>query len=105
MAKDLTTDDFEKTIKDTEGVVLVDFWAAWCAPCRALSPILEKLDEEHGDKASVFKLNVDENPEIAQEHGVRGIPTVKIFKDGEEVKSLVGLMPKSEYEKYIEEYA
>lgn len=100
---DLNKDNFQDSI--SSGLVLVDFWAAWCAPCKALTPLLEEIDEEVGDKAKVNKVNVDENQELAMEHGIRGIPTVKVYKDGEEVESLVGLHPKDTYLEIIKKHS
>ena len=104
MPKDLTQDEFVDKVEKSKGLVMVDFWAAWCAPCRALSPLLEKIGKEN-DKVTVYKVNVDENQQIAMKHQVQAIPTVKLFKDGEEVQTLIGLMPQSEYEKYIDQHA
>ena len=95
MATELTDDNFHDSI--ASGLVLVDFWAAWCAPCHALSPILEQVADEVKDKVKIFKLNVDENPHVAMEHQVRSIPTVKLFKDGEVVQEFIGVNPKPLY--------
>ena len=95
----------EKSFKDElndDRVVIVDFWAEWCPPCKALAPILHQLEEEMGDKVKVVKVDVDSNQNLAMEHGVQGIPTVKFFKGGEEVKALVGLAPKATYSEVVE---
>ena len=105
MPQAVTTDDFDKEVLESDGVVLVDFWAAWCAPCVALAPIIEKVEESTKDSAKIVKLNVDENPEIAMKYGIRGIPTVKLFKDGKEVDNLVGLQPQQVYESAISSHA
>ena len=105
MAQDVNTDDFQKEVLDQDGVVVVDFWAAWCPPCRALSPIIEKVGEAHKEQAKVVKLNVDENQDIAMRYGIRGIPTVMMFKDGKTVETIVGLRPEQEYAKLIEKHA
>jgi thioredoxin 1 len=102
MATDLNEKDFKEKVEEGKGLVLVDFWAAWCPPCRALSPLLEQIDEELGDKVQVMKVDVDSNQQLAMDHKVQGIPTVKLFKDGEEVKTWVGLMPKNNYVDAIE---
>ncbi len=94
---ELTDQNFEEEVLNAEGVVLVDFWAPWCGPCKMLTPIMEQVEEEIGDKAKIGKLNVDENPETAGKYKVMSIPTVKVFKDGEEVESLVGLQTKEVY--------
>lgn len=97
-----TDDDFAKQVK--EGLVLVDFWAAWCAPCHALGPILEEV-EKATDDAKLVKLNVDENQQTAMDHRVTAIPTVKLFKDGEIVDELIGLHQKQEYLDLIKKHA
>ena len=97
----------EKTFKDevenTSGLVMVDFWATWCPPCRALAPILHQIEDEMGDGIKVVKVDVDSNQKLAMEHGVQGIPTVKLFKDGKEVKAWVGLVPKHIYTQAIKD--
>lgn len=102
----MATNADEKTFKDEveneDGMVLVDFWAAWCPPCKALAPILHQLEEEMGEKVKIVKVDVDTNQQLAMDHGVQGIPTVKLFKGGEEVKAWVGLVPKSVYAEAIE---
>lgn len=102
MAKDIDEKSFKDEVEAAEGLVMVDFWAEWCPPCRALSPLLEQIDEEMGEKVKVVKVDVDSNQQLAQDHGVQGIPTVKLFKDGKEVKAWVGLIPKNMYVEAIE---
>lgn len=104
MAVTVTNENFKKEVLDAEGLVLVDFWAEWCPPCRALAPILEQVEQEVGDKVKIAKLNVDNNRELAMQYGIQGIPTNKLFKDGEIVESLVGLMPKDHYLSLIDKY-
>lgn len=104
MTKAITADDFDAEVLNNDGVVLIDFWAAWCAPCLALAPIIEKVAENVKGKAQVLKLNVDENQDIAMKFGIRGIPTVKIFKGGKEVETIVGLQPQPVYEQLIEKH-
>ncbi len=87
--RNLTDNDFEQVTG--EGVSLVDFWAPWCYPCRMQGPILEKVAGKLGEKAQICKLNVDENMEVAGKHGITGIPTLLVFKDGEKVKEFVGV--------------
>lgn len=96
---------FEADVLKANKPVLVDFWAEWCGPCRALGPILEELAQEVGEKATVLKVNVDENPELAQKYGIRGIPTMIFFKNGQAAKTLVGMQPKEEIKKSLEELA
>ncbi|AZP05524.1 thioredoxin [Jeotgalibaca ciconiae] len=102
MVKALTDSNFDTETK--EGVVLVDFWATWCGPCRMQSPIIDELDEEMGDKVSFTKMDVDANPSTPQEFGIMGIPTLLIKKDGEVVEKLVGFTPKERLEEVLEQY-
>ena len=87
--KDINAADFDTVI--SEGVVLVDFWAPWCGPCKMQGPILDKVAEKIGEKAQIVKVNVDENSSVAANFGVRSIPTLILFKDGEKVKDFIGL--------------
>ena len=105
MTNKVTDKDFQEKVLDADGVVVVDFWAAWCGPCIALGPILEQVGKDLDGKAKVMKLNVDENNETAYKYQIRSIPNVKVFKDGEVVKDLVGLMPKEAYVQAVEEVA
>jgi thioredoxin 1 len=86
----VSTADFDKEVLQSEVPVLVDFWAVWCGPCRAIAPTVDAVAEEYAGKAKVVKLNVDENPDIAGRYGVQSIPTLIIFKDGKKVGELVG---------------
>ena len=101
--KKTDTSNFNKDVLDSEKTVLVDFWAEWCGPCRALAPVLESVSNEMGESAEVFKINVDENPELAQKYGVRGIPTLIVFKGGTPVKTLVGMQSKDVIRQIIQE--
>ena len=92
--KAVTDASFESDVLNADKPVLVDFWAEWCGPCRALTPELEKLAAEHEDKIDVVKVNVDENPGIAAQYGITSIPAVFAFKDGEKVHSSIGAKPK-----------
>ena len=102
MATIKTTDgDFSTDVLQAEKPVLVDFWAEWCGPCKAIGPALEELSDEHGDAISIVKLNIDENPMTPQQYNVRGIPTLLIFKGGEVIAEKVGALPKSQLESWI----
>ncbi|MBX3021927.1 MAG: thioredoxin [Bdellovibrionales bacterium] len=90
----ITDQSFEKDVLQANVPVLVDFWAEWCGPCRALGPKLEEIAGEMKDKVRIVKLNVDENPTVPAKYGVRGIPTMILFKGGEEVDQIVGNHPK-----------
>ena len=103
MATIKTTDsDFQNDVLGAEGPVLVDFWAEWCGPCKAIGPALEEISGELGDKIKIAKLNIDENPMTPTQYGVRGIPTLLIFKSGEVVAEKIGAMPKSQLQQWIE---
>ena len=99
-----TTDAAFKTdVLASETPVLVDFWAEWCGPCKAIGPALEEISESFGDQITIAKLNIDENPSTPQDFNVRGIPTLLIFKNGEVVAEKIGASPKSELEKWLTE--
>lgn len=94
MAKDVTAASFQADVLDSARPVLVDFWAEWCGPCRMVSPILDELSIEYADKISIVKVNVDDEPGLAQKYGITGIPALQVFKGGEMVKAMVGAKPK-----------
>ncbi|MEN9477347.1 MAG: hypothetical protein RLZZ300_1488 [Pseudomonadota bacterium] len=89
-----TTFDFEADVIQSKTPVLVDFWAPWCPPCRAIAPSLEEISNELEGKLQVIKVDIDQNPELAQRFGVRSIPTLKVFVDGKVAREIVGAMPK-----------
>ncbi len=97
----LTDQNFEEEIKKNQKPVLVDFFADWCPPCQILSPILEKLEKEFGEKIVFAKINVDESPLTAQKFGINPIPTVVLLKGGEPIASFVGLMPEAEIKNWL----
>ena len=97
----LTKTNFEAEVLKSDKPVLVDFWAPWCGPCRMLAPVLAEVAEEKGDKIKVGKVNVDENPELAAQYGISGIPAMLLFKDGKIAATSVGFKPKPELEAFI----
>ena len=96
---------FESSVLKSDKPILVDFWAEWCGPCKALGPVLDEVASEVGENATILKCNVDDNSELAQEYGIRGIPTMIFFKNGEAAKTLVGVQTKEEIKKTLEELA
>jgi len=92
---EITTASWEKEVLNSKGIVMVDFWAPWCGPCRIIAPTIEELAKEYSNKVKIGKLNTDENPEIATRYSIMGIPTIMFFKDGQRVDQIVGVVPKS----------
>jgi thioredoxin 1 len=102
MALEITSANFEETVLKSDKPVLVDFWAEWCGPCRMVGPIVDELHTDYDGKAVVGKVNVDDQQEIAAQYGIRNIPTILFFKDGEIVDKNVGVAPKADLAKKID---
>lgn len=102
--KEINETQFNKEVLENDLPVLVDFWAPWCGPCKALGPILDELSEEYNSKVKFVKINVDENPKISGEYRIMSIPTIKIFQNGKIVEDMVGLKSKSQLEKILDKY-
>ena len=98
----VSDDEFEANVLKAAGPVLVDFWAEWCGPCKMIAPVLEEIAADMGDKVTVAKINIDDNPNTPSKYGVRGIPTLMIFKDGEVASTKVGALPKSQIIQWLE---
>ena len=105
MAKKVNSSEFKSEVLDHKGVVLVDFFATWCGPCKALTPIVDKLSEEMSGKVKIVKVDIDENSAQATEYRVLSVPTMKLFKNGEVVETLVGLRPESELRDKLNYYS
>ncbi|MFC3228053.1 thioredoxin TrxA [Marinibaculum pumilum] len=98
----ITDDSFESDVLNAPGPVLVDFWAEWCGPCKQIGPSLEEISKEMEGRLTVAKINIDDNPRTPTQYGVRGIPTMMIFKDGKPAATKVGAVPKSQIVNWIE---
>lgn len=103
MALNVNDEGFEKEVINSNIPVLVDFWAPWCGPCRMIAPIVEEISEEYNGRIKVVKINTDENPNTASDYQISAIPTLLFFKNGKVVKELVGVMPKEEIKKVIDD--
>lgn len=104
IATDATDATFDAEVLKSDKTVLVDFWAEWCGPCRAVSPILDQIAEEHADKIRLVKVDVDANPQLAMKYQITSIPAMKVFRNGEIAASLVGAMPKPALESRLAEF-
>lgn len=99
---EVTTSTWDKEIEQSKGLVMVDFWAVWCGPCRMIAPTVEELAKEYTGKLKVAKLNTDDNPDIASRYKIMGIPTIIFFKDGQKVDQIVGAVPKPQLKAKID---
>jgi thioredoxin 1 len=103
-AKEVTDTNFQADVLGADKPVLVDFWAEWCGPCRMIAPTVEAIAEEYQEKAGIYKMNVDENPTVPQQYGIRGIPTLVLFKGGQEQERIVGAVSREAITRVIEKY-
>jgi thioredoxin 1 len=102
--REATTATWDQEVLGADGLVMVDFWAVWCGPCRMIAPTVEELAKEYEGKLKVFKLNTDDNPDIASRYKIMGIPTIMFFKNGEKLDQLVGAVPKAQLKSKIDQY-
>ena len=102
--KHVTDDSFESDVLQSGKPVLVDYWAEWCGPCKMIAPILDEVARDYGDRLQVAKMNVDENSQVPGKLGIRGIPTLMLFKDGELVATKVGALPKAQLTAFIDSH-
>lgn len=102
---EVSDQDFEQSVLQSDVPVLVDYWAEWCGPCKAIAPVLEEIAEEYASRLRVAKLNIDENPETPPKYGIRGIPTLMLFKDGHVESTKVGAVSKSQLAAFIDSHA
>ena len=103
MPKQVTDSSFQTDVLGAEGPVVVDFWAEWCGPCKQIAPALEEISAEMGDRVTIAKINIDDNPETPSNYGVRGIPTLIMFKNGEVADTKIGALPKNQLQQWIEQ--
>ena len=101
MVRSVTAAEFDREVLQAEGLMLVDFWAAWCPPCRRLAPTIDALATEYEGRLAVTKVDIDENPELAQRYGIQSIPTLILFKNGEPIARQVGAVPKNRLADWI----
>ncbi|MEL6399470.1 MAG: thioredoxin [Cyanobacteria bacterium J06607_6] len=103
-AVQVTDSSFKQDVLESALPVLVDFWAPWCGPCRMVAPVVDEISEQYDGQVKVVKLNTDENPSVASQYGIRSIPTLMIFKDGQRVDMVVGAVPKTTLANTLEKY-
>ena len=103
-AKATTSDSWNEDVLEADGLVLVDFWAEWCGPCRMVSPILDQIQAENPGKITILKLNVDENPDLAMKYQITSIPAMKVFEKGQVETTIIGAKPKFALERDLEKY-
>ncbi|EPR75094.1 Thioredoxin [Leifsonia rubra CMS 76R] len=103
-ATEVTDANFDELVINSKDTIMVDFWAEWCGPCRAVSPILDQIASENADKIKIVKLNVDDNPQMAMKYQITSIPAMKVFRGGEVVKTVIGAKPKPALEADLAEF-
>jgi thioredoxin 1 len=103
-AAQVTDSSFQQEVLDSKVPVLVDFWAPWCGPCRMVAPVVDEISQQYEGQIKVVKVNTDENPNVASKYGIRSIPTLMIFKEGQKVDMVVGAVPKSTLASTLEKY-
>ncbi|MFB6276084.1 MAG: thiol reductase thioredoxin [Cyanobacteria bacterium SW_9_44_58] len=101
---EVTDSSFQQEVLESDMTVLVDFWAPWCGPCRMVAPVVDEISEQYEGQVKVVKVNTDENPNVASQYGIRSIPTLMIFKDGQRVDMVVGAVPKTTLANTLEKY-
>ena len=101
-AIDISDDNFDSEVLKSDKPVLIDFWAEWCGPCKVLGPVIEEVAEDYSDRVKFVKLNIDNNPSNTKKFGIRGIPTLLLFKNGEKIDTSVGVLSKSELASFLD---
>lgn len=104
MALEITDQNFDELVMNSDKPVIIDFWAEWCGPCRAIGPVIEELSKEYDGKVNIGKLNVDHNPEVSMNYGITSIPAILFVKNGQVVDKLVGAQPKANFVRKIESH-